>query len=70
MELPGVFLPESNQSSVASAEDIALSFFDVRDTPGMSEAREVTLSIAGVLPEVPATPGISIARLEMIIRDP
>ena len=33
LEPPGVFLPESNQSSIASAKYIALSFFDVHSTP-------------------------------------
>jgi hypothetical protein len=65
-----MFLPECDQSSVAPAENIALGFFDVRDAPGMSEAREIALSISGVLPEVPAAPGIGVARFEMIIGDP
>src|ERR1043166_3959119 len=68
---PGMFLPESLQFGIAAAENVALGSTQISHARRERRARSQTAStVAGVLPELPLTPGRGVARFEVIICDP
>ena len=70
LEPPGVLLPESNQSGVGAAENIAFGLANVGHASGMGRAREIALTVTGVLPKLPASPWRRVTRCKMVVRDP
>src|SRR3954453_18554882 len=69
--LPGVLMPEGDRRRGAAAENIAFRSRNVGDCLRVGRARtQVAFTVAGVLPQVPATPRRGGARFPMIIGNP
>ena len=68
---PGVFLPESLEKRVVTAENVALGFSKIGDADRKRAPRTQTaFAVTGVLPQVPASPRRGGPRLVVIIGNP
>jgi len=68
---PGVFLPESLEGDIVAAKNVALCFSKIGNAGWIGAARTQTaFAVAGVLPQVPTSPGRGGPWFGVIIGDP